>query len=249
MILIARDALTESLVKVQAEARPKIDEDAHDVLYAVFADRNFQHFLGLVSAKEIAAKPQWIFADLLPKQALAPVAEDTLLDQVFRRMEQEGVGYLAVIDKLGRFLGAVTRFGIVKALLAENRRLILRLFALQEQERRFLGRELHDELGQHLTALRADLARLSLSCEGKFKAQLEAIDPKVEHLCLTLKRVMNGLYPVVLDQLGVEAGIQELVETFKCHHPQVRFELEIDGDFKDLDHERALCLYRIAQEA
>ncbi len=249
MVLVARDALTDRLVRVRAEARPKIGQNADEVLYAVFADRNLKHFLGLVSAKEIAAKPQRIFADLLPRQALEPVAEDTPLDQVFRHMEQEGLWYLPVVDSGGCFLGAVTRFGIVKALFAENRRLILRLFTLQEQERRFLYRELHDELGQYLTALRADLERLSFSLRGEAKLEVEAIGRVVEHLCLTLKKVMSGLYPMVLDQLGLVEGLYELVEEYRRHHPQVRFELKADGDFKDLDEEYALCLYRVAQEA
>lgn len=249
MVLVARDALSDCLIKVRAEARPKIDQSADEVLYAVFADRSFKHFLGLVSAKEIAATPQRLFADLLPKQALAPVAEDTPLDRVFMRMEQEGLWYLPVVDSQGCFLGAVTRLGIVKALLAENRHLLLRLFTLQEQERRFLCCELHDELGQHLTALRADLECLSFSLEGERKAQVEAIGQAVERLCLTLKKVMRGLYPVVLDQLGLVEGVQELVEEYRRHYPQVRFELKVSGDFKDLDSERALCLYRIAQEA
>ncbi len=247
MVLLAHDALTSNLVRVAAEARPKLSHSP-DTLYAVFAAEAPQAFLGLVSVREIAANPQRIFADLIVKPQLQ-VTWEMPLDQVFRHLEQEGREYAAVVDERGDFLGAITRTSLLEALLTENRRLTRDLFTLQEEEHRRICRELHDELGQSLVALRADLERLALVGGEALACQIEAMGQTVEALCQVLRKTMHRLRPELLDQLGLAAALQELLEEYRRRHPQLKFELKLGEGFKEVAGEVALCLYRVVQEA
>ncbi|GAB6067261.1 hypothetical protein JCM13664_05790 [Methylothermus subterraneus] len=247
MLRTARDALT-CVLKVSAEARPPSAEGRGETLYAVFAAEDPNRFLGLVSVKEIAAHPARIFADLIARPPLQ-VAEDMPLDQVFRQLEQAGSDYAAVVDGCGHFLGALTRTSLLEAILAENRCLTAYLLAQQEHERRYLARELHDEVGQYLVALRAELESLALVGGAALQSQLQALGRTVEHLCGALRRVIRRLRPELLDQLGLADALQELLAEYRCHNPKIAFALKVSGDFKDLDGERALALYRVAQEA
>ncbi len=249
MVLAARDALTARLVRVLDETHPRIDQDPQETLYAVFAAEDPQRFLGLVSTREIAERPHRIFADLLGGAMPSPLAESTPLEQVYQRMQETGRWYLPVVDRQGGFVGAVTRSSILEVLLAENQRLTRWLFTLQEEERRYLCRELHDELGQYFAALRANLECLSLVGESQeLQCQIEAIAKVVDHLYRAVRRMMRRLRPELLDHLGLVDALGELVEEYQHHYPKIAFELEICGNFRILDDVRAIVLYRIVQE-
>lgn len=248
MVLVARDALTARLIRVSAETYPRIDQDHAETLYAVFAAEDPQHFLGLVSTLEIAKKPHRIFADLLAGARPSPLAESTPLEQVYQRMEETGRCYFPIVDSQGYFLGAVTRSTILKVLLAENQRLARRLFTLQEEERRYLSRELHDELGQYLAALRVNVECLSLLGEGQeLRGQIEAIAKGVDHLYIAVRRIMRRLRPELLE-LGLVDALRDLLEEYQHRYPQIAFELETHGNFRILEDDQAIVLYRIIQE-
>jgi signal transduction histidine kinase len=245
MLLTAKDALAEGVVEVSAEARPPLEHS--EALYAVFTAEEPKAFLGLVAVGEIGGNPGRIFADLLPKPQLT-IREDTPLDQVWLSLKQARRECVAVVDERGNFCGAVTRFSLTQALLAENRRLTQRLFVQQEEERRDLARELHDEVGQHLAALRAELGCLALALGEEFQPQLEAIGKTVERLCFALQQVVHRLRPVVLHQLGLVAALHELVAEYRRCYPWICFKFKAVGDGKGLSEERALAVYRVAQE-
>ncbi|MBN2701779.1 MAG: histidine kinase [Methylohalobius sp. ZOD2] len=250
MFLTASDALTTRLVCVSEEAHPQIDQDLAKTVYAVFAVDDPQRFLGLVSAKEIAEKPQRIFADLLPKPAPSPVSENIPLARVYRHMEALGCWYLPVVNRRGGFMGAVTRSRILKVLWEENQRLTRRLFSLQEEERRYLSRELHDELGQYLAALRANLDCLAAfgNNQPQLQRQIDMINQLMDHLYSVVRGMIHRLRPELLDHLGLEEALRGLLEEYQNQYPEMTFGLEIHGSLEEMDEEREIALYRLVQE-
>ncbi|GAB4358860.1 MAG: hypothetical protein Kow0060_13150 [Methylohalobius crimeensis] len=250
MFLSASDALTTCVVRVSEEARPQSHQEPANTIYAVFAEDGSQRFLGLISSREIAEKPHRIFADLLPKVAPSPVPADMPLSRVYRRMEERDRWYLPVVSRWGGFVGVVTRSRLLEVLLVENQRLTRRLFSLQEEERRYLSRELHDELGQYLAALRANLDCLAAwgNHQPRLQRQIDIINQLMDHLYSVVRGMIHRLRPELLDYLGLEEALRGLLEEYQSQYPEMTFGLEIHGSLEGMDEEREIALYRLVQE-
>lgn len=142
-----------------------------------------------------------------------------------------------------------------KKLLQENRRLTRRLFTVQEFERRHLSRELHDELGQWLTAIQADahsiqyISRKKPDICGTCQDCAQAIVNGADQIHQVVRRILRRLRPVVLDQLGLTDSLEELVDQWRSHHPDVYCELTLEGSLNDLNEVANITLYRTIQAA
>lgn len=134
----------------------------------------------------------------------------------------------------------------------ENRRLSRYSLKVQEEERRHLARELHDELGQSISAIKA----LAVSMEQRGSREhcqstetAESIISVCNHIYDVVRNMMNRLRPAVLDELGLTTAIERLVEDWNSHHPDSFCDLNIRGHFEQLDEQIYITLYRIVQEA
>ena len=132
------------------------------------------------------------------------------------------------------------------------RRVSLRLVNAQEEERRRISRELHDELGQALTALKINLevARRSLTAEAPPKLHrsiLEATALAVKAL-ETARDLSLELRPAMLDDLGLIAALRWEIDRYEQRtSQQVDFEADLAG--KSVQPELEITLYRIITEA
>jgi len=256
--LTARDALLPRVRHVGAEERPLLSGDPSGCLYAVFTTDSGKRFLGLVAAKQVAEQPHRIFADLVQERIPCVVAESAPLESVLQCMDATDCWHFPVVDAYGQFVGAITRARILEALLCsysrlleQNRTLTRQLFVFQEQERRYLSRELHDELGQYLTALQTDLGHLRLLADEQkdIEKQIGAIEQVLAHLQGSVQRIMHRLRPALLDQLGLADTLRELVAEYRQRHPAMAFSLELAGDLRRLPEDHAITLYRVVQES
>jgi len=138
-------------------------------------------------------------------------------------------------------------------LLRQNRLLTQRLFSLQESERRHLARELHDELGQWLTAIQAEAGAICSSSgakrEPEIRANAHAIGKSAAEVQSVIRRILRRLRPTLLDELGLSDSLQELAMQWRQHHPKIVCDLELDGNLGDLPEALNITLYRIVQEA
>lgn len=138
-------------------------------------------------------------------------------------------------------------------LLRQNRLLTQQLFSLQESERRHLARELHDELGQWLTAIQAEAEAIcSISGaerEPKIHASAEAIGKSATEVQSVIRRILRRLRPSLLDQLGLTESLRELATQWRQHHPKMVCDLVVDDDLDDLPEHLNITLYRLVQEA
>jgi signal transduction histidine kinase len=137
--------------------------------------------------------------------------------------------------------------------LAERNELTRRLIGLQDEERRRLARELHDEFGQSLAAIRALAASISQSaaqdCPGLL-GECDSIARTATDMMETLRGALFRLRPPDVEELGLAASLDGLISGWNGRsRGQPRFELKLAGDVDDLPAVIGDNLYRIAQEA
>jgi two-component system sensor histidine kinase UhpB len=132
---------------------------------------------------------------------------------------------------------------------SDFQRLARSVFRVQEDERRRIARELHDGIGQNLTALKHQLAIVRAALPAQAGAAAERIDACVALCAHTLEDTRNLsrlLRPQVLDDLGLEAALQWLVRSVAGDRLHV--ELHVDP-LPPLDADLQTLLFRLAQEA
>jgi two-component system sensor histidine kinase UhpB len=130
-----------------------------------------------------------------------------------------------------------------------NHRLTQQIIRLQEAERKSLAHELHDEIGQHLTAIHVDAAAIK-SCRelDSAKQSATAISDVVMQMMDIVRTMLHRLRPGGLDELGFVAALQELVDSWRLRHQSVNVTITIDGEFAGLAEPVQLTLYRVLQE-
>ncbi len=141
-------------------------------------------------------------------------------------------------------------------LLEENRFLIYRSLAIQEEERRYLARELHDEFGQCITAIQADaetIVELANGTSGENQAakiclSANAILTVSSHVYDVVHTLMRQLRPSGLDELGLIEILQDMVRTWQSRHPETRCVLTTQGELHNLGETVNITIYRILQE-
>jgi PAS domain S-box-containing protein len=128
-----------------------------------------------------------------------------------------------------------------------------KVLVAQEEERARISRELHDELGQVLTAIRFELGwigkRLSRELGGS-ESVLSTVVPLVEKAAVDLRHICRGLRPPLLDDLGLEPAAQLLAREFE-ERTGIKVDVEVDIDESDeaIPMEVALAAYRVLQES
>jgi len=138
-----------------------------------------------------------------------------------------------------------------RELLGENRFLIQQSLAVQEGERRHLARELHDELGQCITAIQADAKIISErgpACDSRVATSATAIQQVATHIYEVVHSMMQRLRPGMLDDLGLVDTLKEEVDVWRARQPDTVYELSIGDGLSELGEEINITLYRIVQE-
>lgn len=134
--------------------------------------------------------------------------------------------------------------------LAENREVTRLIQAGVEEERKRLARELHDELGQSVTAIRLIAASIARSGESGGALQGSArIDGIAAGLYDSVHRIVRELRPAVLEQQDLAAALADLGREWRVLHPDIELALTLEGDLGDLGEAVTLAVFRCMQEA
>jgi signal transduction histidine kinase len=132
--------------------------------------------------------------------------------------------------------------------VSEPSELSRHLLKVQEEERRRISRELHDETGQALMVLRFQLEMLAGENQGqdagKIREALELLDRTIEGLRRTIAR----LSPRVLEEFGLSTAIRRQAQ-WLAKHTGMKASLEIPEKWSSSDHDVDVALYRSVQEA
>jgi len=154
---------------------------------------------------------------------------------------------------LGQQIGAALQhsehFATLEQRSAELGRASLSLLRAEEAERRRIARELHDETGQVLTAIRLELGLLARQVEGNVAAR-EALDRALDltgRALETIRATVRGLRPAALDDLGLVPAVEALAEEFSAR-TGVIVDLDAQEPPENTPSEIEVALYRIFQE-
>jgi len=134
--------------------------------------------------------------------------------------------------------------------LLDNRRLVRQYAEAQETERARLSRELHDELGQYLNAVKIDAVSLA---QRRGQADdigeiARSIAGNLDHMQKAVAGLIRQLRPVGLDELGIEAALEHHIAGWRERLPQAAVTLQCYGDLCSLGNAVSLAAYRIVQE-
>ena len=134
---------------------------------------------------------------------------------------------------------------------AERLALTKRLFQVQEEERRALARDLHDEFGQCLTATAALAASIEAGAAPDRPDLIDdarAIARVTRQMMTTLRGALARLRSQDIDELGLQASLVQLVARWNDGTAPTAFHLDVIGDLASVPMEAAVNVYRIAQE-
>ncbi|SAL02380.1 PAS/PAC sensor signal transduction histidine kinase [Caballeronia calidae] len=192
-----------------------------------------------------------------PEIELTTAARDGRIEDEGWRIRKDSTRFWANVvvtalrDAHGNLIGfaKVTRDMTDRLRLAELQRareLSAHVQTALENERASIARELHDDLGQQLAALKMQLSILDTSAQGvRVKQQsLEQIDT----IIASVRRIAAGLRPPVLDDLGLFAAIDWLVCDFRRRY-DLDIHLHIEGEETGFDTIASTSVFRLVQEA
>lgn len=197
----------------------------------------------------------FVVTSILIRTSLAPIQE---LQAAMRHLE-EGDYDVALPSQGPPEIAAIsTRLNTLASALRrsrdENRQLSTAIVRIQDEERRDLARELHDELGPHLFTLRASgSALLALIDKGepdptRVRRDVTGMMERADALQQTNRRVLQRLAPAGLKELGLARALGALVAMWSKEQPEIDVDLEVSGLIDDFDDTTALTIYRVVQE-
>ena len=132
---------------------------------------------------------------------------------------------------------------------SENDTLIRQNLMLIENERRDIAFELHNEIGQNLTAIRTAAQLMHRQSEGRQTHPVaESIVSLTDQMYTSMHRLLHRLHPSILDKFGLSDALQDLM-AFAQEYMGLQCHLDVMGDLDALPKDLQLAVYRIIQEA
>ena len=162
-----------------------------------------------------------------------------------------GVAFNRMMGALQHNIETENRAALAERQLCENRKLTRWVDARLEQERRSIARELHDELGQSVTAIRSmalSIAQRAGTVDAASRAAANVIADESSRLYDAMHGLIPRLTPLVLDRLGLAEALRDLVDRTRRSQPGLHIELHAAIDESTPSADAALTLYRAAQE-
>ena len=136
--------------------------------------------------------------------------------------------------------------------LAENQRLAQQYLDMQEHERKALARDLHDELGQYINAIKLDALALRETIPGVRESEhrtVAAMVDNIDRVYAAVGGLIRRLRPAGLDELGLAAALEHCVNDWRQRLEPAHIALQIECDLVSLDAAVGLVLFRLIQEA
>jgi two-component system sensor histidine kinase UhpB len=187
---------------------------------------------------------------LVPLQALSQAMTKIEAGAYDVRVEPDGAPELATICARLNHLAAA-----LGAAVEEKRRLAERTVSLQDIERKEIARELHDEFGPYLFALRAHVGALMRQADvpepdkSALRKHGGAILDQVNDLQQLTRRILEKLRPVGLAELGLREALGALLRLWHESHPDVAIATTISDALGETGETADLTIYRVVQEA
>ena len=135
--------------------------------------------------------------------------------------------------------------------LAENQQLALKYVDMQEQERKTLAHDLHDELGQFVNAIKLDAVAMrdAPANHAPIRDAARAMIVNIDRVYDVLRGLIRQLRPVGFDDLGLLAALEHCVSEWRPRLPAVQIRMVCAAELETLDEARGLVVFRLIQEA
>lgn len=256
------------IVKQTGDAIMIHDMDGNISLWNPAAERLFGYPASEIIGQSAALiTPKGLETEL--KKNLATIAERRLIESVeTQRLARDGrlldvtLSAAPLVDPHNdRVIGEICtmrditehkRAQEAERKLDENRQFTQLIQRHIEEERRSLARELHDELGQYVTAIKTfavAIGNKTRDAMPDIEGHAQTIVAAANHIYDGMHNIIRQLRPGALDNLGLADTLRDSVTEWQGQHPEVRFKLEFSGKFDTLDEALNINLYRIVQEA
>jgi two-component system sensor histidine kinase UhpB len=155
-------------------------------------------------------------------------------------------------DRIGHSLNRMAESLAAERQLEENRQLTQLIQSHIEDERRSLARELHDELGQYVTAIKT----FAVAIANKTKEKSPDISNNAQVIVSAANQIYDGMHNIVrklrpgaLDNLGLSETLRDAVNYWQNLHPEMTINLSLQGNPDKLGETLNINIYRIVQEA
>jgi len=139
--------------------------------------------------------------------------------------------------------------------IKRNLGLSRQIISVEEDERKSLARDLHDEIGQSITAIHVDaqailnVSDVNLAAIEKIRVSAQAISTVTKKMMGITHQILNRLRPDIIDKLGLKAALGDLVSSWESKHSQTVCTIDISGSLEQLPETVAISAYRIVQES
>lgn len=146
---------------------------------------------------------------------------------------------------------AVRKAEVAESKLEENRQITHLIQKHIEDERRSLARELHDELGQYVTAIKTFAFSIASKTKEKapeVEASAQTIMAAANHIYDGMHNIIRQLRPGSLDNLGLTETLKDAINNVQKQHPNLHIKLELTGQLNELGESLNINIYRIVQE-
>jgi len=185
---------------------------------------------------------------LRPTRAIRTGLQQLAADDLSARLPRFDLAELSAISEVFNTLAQR-----LQTTLAERSALTRKLIEVQDEERRHLARELHDEFGQSLTAIAAQAAAATHTAERECPQLLDecrGISRMTAGLMETLRGALVRLRPPDVEELGLTLSLESLVASWRGFEKgRTRYDIAVIGKVDDLPPGVCASLYRVAQEA
>jgi signal transduction histidine kinase len=238
----------------------------------------FEPLFGWTVAQKILLSPSFLRREVLPRRdAVLDIAEAIEAfnnESLDLQRQQVAHNQNELREYLDRVLWTSTLVGALVAVAAvirirllegrsdeqkrrmaaaegQMRQLSQQLVKAQEDERRNLSRELHDHVGQMLTALRMELGtaeRARAAAGPAFGRSIGECKRLAETMLRTVRDLAMGLRPSMLDDFGLQPALEWLVRDV-ARRSNIRVDLVVSGELARLPDPHRTCIYRVVQEA
>ncbi len=183
----------------------------------------------------------------------------------YERLQLDELPLILLVMAIGLIWFSSRRYGEAKRQLAlrraadaklaetltENQRLALKYVDMQEHERKTLARDLHDELGQYVNAIKLDAVSIREAAADRpaIRDTARVVIANVDRVYEVLRGLIRQLRPVGLDELGLVAALENCVNEWRSRLPAAQIEMLCGAELDALDESRALVVFRLVQEA
>jgi signal transduction histidine kinase len=188
-------------------------------------------------------------------------AGDETIAAMFADFRSRLILTLAISLALGGLLAAISivntlrleresreRYQEIEQARGQLKELSARLLEAQEQERRSISRELHDEVGQALSAVLLEIGGISNSLPADHRPRLDSVKKLAESTMTVVRNMALLLRPSMLDDIGLLPALRWQAREV-TRRTGLRVDVASDSEFTDLPEEHKTCVFRVVQEA